>query len=327
MQQRRDMKKTVRDFSAVVAGNIRVFAPATVANIACGYDVLGFAVDQPSDEVVVKKTARAGLRIKKITGDGEKLPLNPEQNTVTAPVFRYLEQVQYSGGFEFELTKNVPFAGGMGSSSASSVAGVFAVNELLGRPLKVGDLLPFAMEGERVACGVAHADNVAPALLGGFVIIRSYDPLDVIQIDYPRQLHCTLIHPEVAIRTADSRKVLPTKVYLKDAVKQWGNVAGLVAGLMKGDFDLIGRSLEDHLIEPVRSMLIPGFHKARNAALQEGVLGCSISGSGPSMFALSKSRKTAERCAEAMQATFDELGIESQTHVSRINKKGPQVIG
>ncbi len=321
------MNKTVSHSAAEDNRSVRVFAPATVANIACGYDVLGFAVDQPGDEVVVRRSGRPGLRIKKISGDGGKLPLRPEENTVTAPVFRYLERVQHSGGFEFELTKNVPFAGGMGSSSASSVAGVFAVNELLGKPLQTRELLPFAMEGERVACGTAHADNVAPALLGGFVIIRSYDPLDVIQIGHPRELHCTLVHPEVQIRTADSRKVLPTKVYLKDAVKQWGNVAGLVAGLMKGDFDLIGRSLEDNLIEPVRSMLIPGFHEVRDAALREGVLGCSISGSGPAMFALSKSRETAERSAEAMQATFDELGIESQTHVSAINKKGPRVIG
>ncbi len=304
---------------------LRVFAPASVANVACGYDVLGFAVEQPGDEVTVTAIPQSGLTIKRIRGDGGRLPLDPKKNTVTVPVLKYLEEIRYQGGFEFELIKNVPSSGGMGSSSASSVAGVYAVNELLGRPLAVRELLPFAMEGERIACGTAHADNVAPALLGGFVIVRSYDPLDVVRIDYPARLHCTLVHPELEVRTRDSRQALPDRVSLKDAVSQWGNVAGLVAGLMRGDLDLIARSLEDRLIEPVRSAFIPGYEDVKTAALRAGALGCNIAGSGPSVFALTASRETAEKCAAQMQAVFDRLDIRNQAHVSRINDKGPRV--
>lgn len=326
MVHKRNTKTADRHFASSPKQQLRVFAPASVANVACGYDVLGFAVEAPGDEVAVKEIGKAGLVITKIEGDAGKLPLNPEQNSITAPVLKYLKDIQCGVGFEFELVKNVPFSGGMGSSSASSVAGVYAVNELLGKPLSRRELLPFAMEGERIACGTAHADNVAAALLGGFVIVRSSSPLDVVQIDYPSRLHCTLVHPEVTIRTRDSREALPEKVYLKDAVSQWGNVAGLIAGLTKGDFDLISRSLEDHLIEPVRSAFIPSYEDVKMAALQAGALGCNISGSGPSMFALTTSKRTAEKCAAAMQAVFEKLGIESQTHVSRINNRGPRVI-
>ncbi len=326
MVHKKNTKTAARHFASPPQQQLRVFAPASVANVACGYDVLGFAVEEPGDEVTVKAIGKAGLTITKIEGDGGALSLDPKQNSITAPVLKYLEDIQYGAGFEFELIKNVPFSGGMGSSAASSVAGVYAVNELLGKPLSSRELLPFAMEGERIACGTAHADNVAAALLGGFVIVRSYSPLDVVQIDYPTRLHCALVHPEVTIQTRDSREALPEKVYLKDAVSQWGNVAGLIAGLTKGDFDLISRSLEDHLIEPVRSAFIPSYEAVKTAALQAGSLGCNISGSGPSVFALTTSKRTAEKCAAAMQAVFEGLGIESQTHVSRINNRGPRVI-
>lgn len=326
MVKRTKMSTKSLDLIDIPKQPIRVFVPATVANVACGYDVLGFAVEGPGDEVTVKAISRQGLIIKNIEGDGGKLPLDPRQNTITVPVFKYLEKLQCKSGFEFELIKNIPFSGGMGSSSASSVAGVYAVNELLGRPLNIPDLLPFAMEGEQIACGSAHADNVAPALLGGFVVVRSYSPLDIVKINVPKHLYCVIVHPDILISTADSRKVLPKKIHLKDAVRQWGNVAGLITGLMKGDLDLIARSLEDHLIEPVRSAFIPGYADVKNSALKAGALGCNISGSGPSVFALTSSKKIAEKTALEMQAAFGRVGVENQAYISQINKNGPKII-
>ncbi|MBN4061904.1 homoserine kinase [Bacteroidales bacterium AH-315-I05] len=309
-----------------VKEQITISAPATVANVACGFDVLGFAVDAPTDEVTVRLADKKGVSISKIEGDGGKLPLDPDKNTATVAILKFMQHIQSDQGLEIELKKGVPFAGGMGSSSASSVAGVFAVNELLGKPLKTEELLPFAMEGERIACGIAHADNVGPALLGGFVIIRSYKPLDVVKISCPANLHCTLIHPDVEVRTEDARKILKQKIELKDAISQWGNVAGLIAGLMNSDYNLIGRSLKDELIEPIRSLLIPGFDEVKNAALQAGALGCSISGSGPSVFALNSSKEKAEKIGTAMQDAFSELGIKSGLYVSKINEQGPKII-
>ena len=307
--------------------SIRVFAPATVANVACGFDIFGFAVDAPGDEVILRKKNTPGLQITKITGDGGRLPLVAEKNAVTVVMLKFLEQIGSDQGFEIELTKNMPLGSGMGSSAASAVAGIFAINELMGKPLVQKDLLKFAMEGERIACGAAHADNVGPSLLGGFVVVRSYAPLDVFKINTPASLYATLVHPDIEVNTKDARYILRNEVSLKNAITQMGNVAGLIAGLLQSDFDLISRSLVDVIIEPVRSILIPEFDTVKHAALENGALGCSISGAGPSMFALSRDLDTAQRVGGAMRAAFAGAGVGSHLYVSGINQEGPKILG
>jgi homoserine kinase len=309
-----------------MSAEIRVFAPATVANVACGFDILGFAIDRPGDEVRMRLTCEPGVRIVKIEGDGGRLPLDPAKNTVSVPVLALLKRLKSNQGFAIELHKKMPLGSGLGSSAASAVAGVFAANALLGNPLKRMDLLEFALEGERVACGSAHADNAAPALLGGFALVRSYHPLDVVQIATPDRLHCTVLHPQIEIRTEDARKILRKQILFKDAVTQWGNIAGLIAGLMNSDYELIRRSLQDVIIEPVRAILIPGFREVKQAAIAAGALGCSISGSGPSLFALSSSEETAEAVAKAMTSEMAALKIGSEVYVSKINNVGPRIL-
>ena len=305
---------------------ISVYAPATVANVACGFDIFGFAVDRPGDEVVLTKKDSPGIIITEITGDEGRLPLDVHKNTAGIAIQKYLEYIgRTDQGFEMALHKDMPLGSGLGSSAASAVAGVFAANELMGKPLTQKELLPFAMEGERVACGSAHADNVGPSLLGGFVIIRSYDPLDIIELKVPEELFATIVHPQVEVNTKDARSILEREIQLSKTIQQMGNVAGLIAGLLLPDYDLIGRSLEDVMIEPIRSILIPQFTEVKSAALSAGALGCSISGSGPSLFALSKGRETAEKVAVAMSKAFKEADIESEAYVSRINQRGPFV--
>ena len=304
---------------------IKVFSPATVANVGCGFDVMGFALDTPGDVIEVKERAEPGIIITNLV-KGVNLPLEPEKNTTGIALIKYLEHIESNLGFEVIFHEKINPGSGIGSSSASAVAGIFAVNELLERPLTKKELVPFAMEGERVACGVAHADNVAPALLGGFVLIRSYVPLDIVSIPFPDALHCTVVHPQLEVKTEDARKVLKKTISLKDAITQWGNVGGLVAGLATGDIPLIGRSLEDVVIEPIRSLLIPGYHQVKEAALDTGAMGCSISGSGPTLFALSDSEGMAQQVGYAMQASFKSLGVDSTVYVSKINKQGPRVI-
>jgi len=305
---------------------IKAFAPATVANVACGFDVLGFAVDNPGDEVKITLTDTGKIRITKIEGDQGLLPLDAELNTVSIVIKEYLNHLGLSHGVDIELTKGMPLKSGLGSSAASSVVGVYALNKLLGSPLRDEALLPFAMEGERLACGSAHADNVAPALLGGFVLVRSYSPLDVVKLPTPENLYATIIHPHIEVKTKDARAILKTNVSLKDAVVQWGNVGGLVAGIMMQDYALIGRSLQDVIVEPVRSLLIPGFDAIKNAAIENGALGSSISGSGPSIFALSTSKETAEKIGAAMQKVCSETGIDSEVYVSKVSNQGPRII-
>ena len=306
--------------------SIKVFAPATVANVGSAFDVLGFSVEQPGDYVIAKKTKTKGIKITKITGDGGKLSLNPEENTAGVSALAYMTQVKPDFGIEMEIQKNMPLGSGMGSSSASSVAGVYAVNLLAGSPLRTEDLLPFAMEGERVACGSAHADNVAPCLLGNFVLMRSSTPLDIVKIKAPEKLYCTIVNPQVEVRTSDARKILRKEILLKDAVTQWGNVAGLIAGLYTSDYGLIGRSLQDVIIEPERSLLIPGYFKVKEAALKAGALGCSLSGSGPSLFAFSIDPEQAKIIGSKMQEQFKIIGIESNIYVSKINQGEPKVL-
>jgi homoserine kinase len=310
-----------------MAKSIKVFAPATVANVACGFDVLGFAVNEPGDEVILTLSDKPGVRIKSISGDEGRLPKEADRNTVSISILNYLDKLGIQQGVEIDLIKKMPLGSGLGSSAASTVAGVFAINELLDQPMAVKDLLPFAMEGERIASGSAHADNVAPCLLGGFVLVRSYSPLDVIKLPVPKNLYATIVHPHVEVQTRDARNILRKQVELSDAVTQWGNVGGLVAGLLMDDTALIGRSLQDVIIEPVRSVLIPGFDDVKQAAMDAGALGGSISGSGPSVFALSTSLETAKKIGQAMFNAFDKFGIESDVFVSPINPEGPKVIG
>ncbi|HLO43495.1 MAG TPA: homoserine kinase [Leadbetterella sp.] len=307
--------------------SIKVFAPATVANVACGFDIFGLAVDNPGDEVIISKRTDDKIVIQSITGDNGKLTLDPAKNTVTVPIIKYLSQINSSQGFDVILNKKMPLGSGLGSSSASSVAGVFAVNQLLNLPLKTKELLPFAMEGERIACGSAHADNVAPALLGGFVVIRSYSPLDFFQIPTPENLYVTIVHPDIEVNTKDARYILKNEVSMNKAISQMGNVGGMIAGLMSSDYALIGRSMVDFIIEPIRSILIPQFFEVKMAALDAGALGCSISGAGPSIFAFSEGKETAVKVEEAMKTQFERVGIQTNSFVSAINKEGPRIIG
>ncbi|MFN4147663.1 MAG: homoserine kinase [Runella sp.] len=305
---------------------IKAFAPATVANVACGFDIFGFALDEPGDTVELWKSDSPSVVIKDIIGDEGRLPRQPERNAVSVVIQKYLQHIGSAQGVEVVLHKNMPLGSGMGSSSASSVVGVFAINELMGRPLTQKELLPFAMEGERIACGAAHADNVGPALMGGFVVIRSYAPLDVFKIKVPDELFCTLVHPDIEVNTKDARYILRNEVSLKNTISQMGNVAGLIAGLMQEDYELISRSMVDVIIEPVRSILIPEFDHVKQAALSNGALGCSISGAGPSMFALSRGQETARQVAKAMCEAFGSVGITTKAYISQINQQGPKVL-
>jgi homoserine kinase len=306
--------------------SIKIFAPATVANVSCGFDIFGLAVNEPGDEVIVTKRNDSKIVIQAITGDDGKLTYDPARNTVTVPIITYLEKQQNTSGFDILLNKKMPLGSGLGSSSASSVAGVFAVNELLGRPLAAANLLSFAMEGERVACGAAHADNVAPALMGGFVIIRSYSPLDYFKIQTPAELFVSIVHPDIEVNTKDARNILRNEVSLKTVISQMGNVAGLVAGMLSNDYALIGRSMEDKIIEPARSILIPQFFEVKQAALDAGALGCSISGAGPSIFSFSRGMETAQKVAKAKRKVFESVGIKANVFVSSINQNGPIIL-
>lgn len=299
---------------------IKVFCPATIANISCGFDVLGVALDSVGDEMIVRKTTKKGITITKL--EGQELPLETLQNVAGVAGLALLAQSDYEGGFEIEIYKKIKAGSGIGSSAASSTGAVWAMNELLDTPFSTLELVKFAMEGERLASGVAHADNVAPALFGGFTLVRSYDPLDIVQIPSPLELYATVIHPQIEIKTSDSRKILKTNITLEEGIKQWGNVGGLVAGLFKEDYELIGRSLVDHIVEPIRSILIPGFDSVKNNAITAGALGCGISGSGPSIFALSKGETTAVRVAESMKVIYRKIGIDYDIHVSQVNTQG-----
>ena len=305
---------------------VTVFAPATVANVASGFDVLGFALERPGDAVTVTRVVEKTVTVISISGDGGKLPRDPEKNTAAVAAAGFLRAVGFPFGVEISLEKRMPLSSGLGSSAASAVAAVWAANLLAGGPLSPRELLPFTLEAEKAACGTAHADNVAPSLLGGFVLIRSYSPLDVVQLPVPPGLSCAVAHPHTEVRTEDARKVLKKEIRLADATRQWGNLAALVAALYNGDLGLLGRSLQDVVAEPARSVLIPGFAAVKAAALAAGALGCSISGSGPSVFALCGSRGASEAAGAAMVGAFSAAGLGCDLFLSEVNRKGPVVL-
>lgn len=303
---------------------VRVFAPATVANVAVGFDILGFALHHPGDEVVARLADKPGLYISKITGTGKKqLPLDPKRNTAGYAALRLLQQLGKSSlGVELEIHKKMPFGSGLGSSAASAAAGVMAINELLGQPLSKSDLLRCAVEGEEIADGAFHADNVAPSLLGGITFIRDNVSLDVHELPVPSELWAAVVYPHIEILTKDAREVLHTHTSLKTAIQQTGNLGALLIGLYESNYDLIGRALNDVMIEPQRAKLIPGFEQVKSAARSAGALGSSISGAGPSVFALCKGEATAKMVAQSMQKAFANSAIISEIFVSAINPEG-----
>lgn len=306
---------------------VRVFAPATVANVACGYDVLGFAIDAPGDEVVARFSDKPGLRITKITGDDGKLPMTVEGNTAGVAALDLLRHLgMQERGIEMEIHKKMPFGSGLGSSAASAVAGAYAVNKLIGEPLSKKQLLPFAMTGEASADGAYHADNVGPSLLGGIVFIRSNEELDIAQLPVPKNLWAAVVHPDIEILTKVAREILPTSIPIENATTQIGNLGGLICGLIQEDYGLISRSIHDVIAEPQRQKLIPEFYKAKRAALSSGALGFSISGAGPSVFALCEGEESAKRAAEAVAQVFTDINLENQAYVSRINLNGVHVV-
>ncbi len=304
--------------------SLRIFAPATVANLSCGFDVLGCCLDTVGDEMVVSLTPDPEVKITKI--EGANLPLESHKNVAGVATKALLKKYNKEVGVNIEIYKNIKAGSGIGSSAASSAGAVWAVNRLLNSPFTNHELISFAMEGEKLASGNAHADNVAPALLGGFTLVRSYEPLDVIKLNTPEDLMITVIHPQIEVKTSDSRSVIKHRVSLKKAIQQWGNLGGFIAGLYTNNYQLIGRSLEDVLIEPLRSILIPEFDAVKETALSKGALGCGISGSGPSIFALSKGEKIASLVAEAIRDVYGKTGLEFDIHVSKINNQGIKML-
>lgn len=302
---------------------IKVLSPATVANVVCGFDILGFALNEPTDEFSISFSDTKGVTI--INEDDYNLPLQAEQNVSGAALLALLEECPDIKGFELISKKNIKPGSGIGSSAASAAGAVVAANYLLEERFGKADLVRFAMFGEKVASGVKHADNIAPAIYGGVTLIRSIFPLDIIRLEAP-ELHVTIVHPQIEVRTSDARQILKQRVLLKDAIKQWGNIAGLVAGLIQKDYDLIGRSLEDVIIEPVRSILIPGFDDVKKKCKSAGALGGGISGSGPSIFMLSRDHQTALAVEKVMKEIYDSIGLAYHTYVTTINQEGVKCI-
>ena len=303
---------------------IKLFCPATIANLSCGFDVLGTCLDTVGDEMIVRKSSQKGVRITKIVG--ADLPLETERNVAGVAALAMLSAIDTDFGFEIEIYKNIKAGSGIGSSSASAAGSVFGINELLGRPFSRKELVYFAMQGEVIASGSAHADNVAPALCGGFTLVRGYDPLDIVRIDSPSELYATVIHPQIELKTSEMRAVLQPMVSLKSAITQWGNVGGLIAGLYTSDYDLIGRSLHDGIVEPLRGPFIPKFASVKKSAMENGALGAGISGSGPSIFAFSKGNEIAQKVADGMCKIYDKTGIPYEIHVSKINAEGVKIL-
>ena len=302
---------------------VKVKIPATVANLVCGFDILGMAIQDPFDEMEVTLSEQPGLRIKHTDSFG--LPTDPEKNVAGVSLLALMEAYGKNIGFDVEIRKYIKPGSGLGSSAASAAGAVVAANHLLDDFFSKDDLVRFAMNGEKLASGVKHADNIAPCIYGGVVLIRSIFPLDIIPLTAP-PLFVTVVHPQIEVKTSDARQILRKEVQLKDAIQQWGNIAGLVTGFLKNDYELIGRSLEDVLIEPVRSILIPGFDEIKKRSIEAGALGGGISGSGPSIFMLSEDEQTAKDVAVAMTDVYNKIGIEFKTYVTTMNNEGVKII-
>lgn len=301
---------------------VTVHAPATIANLVCGFDVLGLALNDPCDVMTLSLSREPGLRIQHI--DSFNLPTIPEQNVAGVSLLELMQELDGKYGFDLIIEKHIKPGSGLGSSAASAAGAVVAANHLLGGIFSKEDLVRFAMAGEKLASGVKHADNISPGIYGGVTLIRSIFPLDIISLTAP-PMYVAVVHPQIEVKTSDAREILRKEVLLKDAIKQWGNIAGLVAGFMKNDYGLISRSLEDVIIEPVRSMLIPGFDDVKKKSVDVGALGGGISGSGPSIFMLCEEKNTAIKVEKIMKDIYDSTGLNYCTYVTTINNEGIKI--
>jgi len=302
---------------------VKIYSPATVANLVCGFDILGMALDHPQDEMELLLSDEPGIRIKHIDGYG--LPNEPGKNVAGAALLALLDEYDKATGFDLTINKIIKPGSGLGSSAASAAGAVVAANHLLNNIFSKEDLVRFAMHGEKLASGVKHADNIAPCIYGGITLIRSVFPLDIVSLTAP-PLFVTVVHPQIEIKTSDARQILRKEVQLKDAIKQWGNIAGLVTGFLKADYDLISRSLEDVIVEPIRSILIPGFDEVKKQSREAGALGGGISGSGPSVFMLSKEEAIAKDVAQLMKDIYNKIGVDYNIHVSTVNTGGIKIV-
>ena len=304
--------------------SIKIFSPATVANVGCGFDVLGLCLDKVGDQMVIRKTQRKGIFITKI--EGFELPYAVHENVAGVSALAMYNELNVAFGFEIEIYKQIKPGSGIGSSAASAAGSVFGMNYLLDNAFDKIDLIKFAMKGEAVASKSEHADNIAPAILGGFTLVKQNNPLEVIQLPTPKALNAVIVHPQIEIKTADSRAILPKTVALSDAITQWSNVGSLVHALHTSDYNLIGKSLKDVVIEPHRSKLIPNFNSLRKISLESGALGCSISGSGPSLFSLCEGLKNAKKVEANQRGFMTNTGIPFETHISKINTEGIKIL-
>jgi len=304
--------------------HINIFAPASVANVSCGFDVLGFCLDTIGDIMKVSKTKTKGISVG--TLKGQKIPIDPLKNVACVAANALLNEFPTNGGFQIDIEKKIKPGSGIGSSAASAAGAVFAINELLGKPYSRSQLVKFAMVGESLASGDAHADNLAPVLLGGFTLVRSNKTLDIIKLPSPKDLIATIIHPKIELKTIHSRAILKSEIPLTKAVEQWGNLGAFVSALYTNDYELLSRSMKDKVIEPARAILIPKFKEIKESAIEAGALGSGISGSGPSVYALSKGEKTAKKVGQFMKTYYDEIGLDYEVHYSSINNEGIKII-
>ena len=306
---------------------IAVYAPGSVSNVGCGFDVLGFALDQPGDVVIAAPQDISGVSIAAIHGDDGRLSLDPQENTASAAVLELLRRLETLRGISLTIHKGLPLASGIGSSGASAVAAVVAANEVLGRPAPMEILLECAMAGEQAGCGSIHPDNVTPSLYGGFILARSAQPPDIVRLPVPDGLACAVLHPHIEVQTGAARQLIGDQVALKDATRQWANVGALVAALYTSDLALLSRALVDHIAEPKRASLVPGLAEIKAAATAAGALGCGLSGSGPSMFALAATLEIAHAAGHAMQRVFDASSkVGSDLWVCPVGRQGAKVI-
>ena len=303
---------------------IKIFAPASVANVSCGFDVLGFCLDPVGDEMVIRKTNSSGVKISKILG--QSLPLDVKKNVAGVAAEALLKDYPTQSGFEIEIYKNIKAGSGIGSSAASAAGAVFGINELLGKPYTSHDLISFAMKGEGLASGAAHADNVAPVLMGGITLVRSIDPVDVIKLPTPKDLTAVILHPKIELKTIHAREIIKKNVTMEKAIQQWGNLGAFVSALFNEDYDLMSRSLKDEIVEPMRSVLIPEFESLKKASMDAGALGFGISGSGPSVYALTKGRGGAQKIYSAINEVISAIGIDVEIYISKINDQGIKIL-